>query len=632
MSMEILAPVGSKEALVAAVKGGADSVYLGGKRFGARKFSDNFEYEELEGAVNYAHDNHVKVYVTVNTLIKNSEMADAISFVRYLKDIDADAVIIQDLGLLRTIGRIDIQKHASTQMGIHSRKGLQWCHDNGIDRAILSRELTLDEIEYVIRDSPVETEVFAQGALCYSVSGGCLFSSIVGGRSGNRGECAQPCRKRYHTEKREGYLMNTADLYCADHLKRLEDIGISSIKIEGRMRSPAHTYLTSKVYSLTKNNKNDEELERSKELLMTIFNRGYGTGYMDGVKKVVQSVYPDNRGFFVGSVDIKDRRFDPEGYDINVKDGLSIFRGEEKIGGLKVSDRGKITVPFGISDGTYEIYRTYDPRIDEIKNIFSDVPRFGGMKRPQEARFEPKIVPRSKKRPDLSFYVSSLKVLRNVIRYADRIYFERNGETKAAAELCSEKGKEFVTILPRSSPFDEMCEGPVMVHSIGQANAAAGHKRFGSYHMNLFNSMFPKETDQITLSVELSKNEIREICDRYQGRLEQMVFGRIELMVTRDPEMNSCTLTDERGYAFPVYRDDNGWSHILNSADLLLLERLGELEAMGIDSFGIDLRKRPAELASKVAEAYFSRDRGAKENIREMCGGNITFGHYSRGV
>ncbi|MCL1905319.1 MAG: U32 family peptidase, partial [Methanomassiliicoccaceae archaeon] len=494
--MEILAPVGSKEALAAAIKGGADSVYLGGKRFGARKFSDNFEYGELEGAVNYAHDNNVKVYVTVNTLIKNSEMADAISFVKYLKDIDADAVIIQDLGLLRTIGRIDIQKHASTQMGIHSRKGLEWCRENGIDRAILSRELTLDEMEHVVKDSPIETEVFTQGALCYSMSGGCLFSSIVGGRSGNRGECAQPCRKRYSSEKREGYLMNTADLYCIDHMKRLEKMGITSIKIEGRMRSPAHTYLTSKAYSLTRDDKDDEELERSKNLLMTIFNRGYGTGYMDGVNKVVQSTYPDNRGFFIGNMEIKDKRFDPAGTDINVKDGLSIFAGEEKIGGFKVPNPGKITVPFGIRDGTYDLYRTYDPRIDEIKNIFSDVPRLTGMKRPTEAKFEPKTIVRERRRPDLSFYVSSSKVLRNVIRYADRIYFEQNKEIGAAAELCEKEGKEFVTILPRSSPFDEINEGPVMVHTIGQANAAAGRKRFGSYHMNFFNSMFPKDMDQ----------------------------------------------------------------------------------------------------------------------------------------
>ena len=629
--MEILVPAGSPEALVAAVKGGADSVYLGGKRFGARKFSDNFDSRQLEGAVGYAHENGVKIYITVNTLIKNSEMADAISFVKYLKDIDADAVIIQDIGLLRAIGRVEIQKHASTQMGIHSRKGLEWCHDNGIDRAILSREMTLDEIKHVVKDSPVETEVFVQGALCYCISGGCLFSSIVGGRSGNRGECAQPCRKRYKMEDREGYLMSTADLYCISNLGRLKEIGITSVKIEGRMRSPAHTYLTSKLYSLTKKGEETEELQRMKELLMTIFNRGYGTGYMDGVRTVVQPVHPDNRGFFLASAELRGGKFDSDGLDINIKDGLSVFKGEEKIGGFKVSNTGKVSVPFKINDGTYDIYRTYDPRIDEIKNIFCDVPIFSGTRTMSGARFEPRIAVRDKRRTDLSFYVSSLRVLEVVIKCADRIYFEMNRELDRAKDVCEKHGKEIVTILPRFSPFDEMTNGAVMVHDPGQMTVANGHVKYGSHHMNMFNSMFPNVLNQTTLSVELSKDEIRAICDCYPGRLEQIVFGRIELMVTRDPEMMSGTITDERGYEFPVYRDEKGLSHILNSADLMLLDHLDELSSIGIDSFGIDLRKRPAELASKVAKAFFERDRSKKNEIKEMCG-NITYGRYMQGV
>ena len=630
--MEILAPVGSPEALVAAVKGGADAVYLGGKRFGARKFSDNFDNGQLEGAVNYAHDNDVKVYVTVNTLIKNSEMADAISFVKYLKDIGADAVIIQDIGFLRTIGRIDIPKHASTQMGIHSKNGLQWCHDNGLDRVILSRELTLNEIELLVKDSPVQTEVFVQGALCYCMSGGCLFSSIVGGRSGNRGECAQPCRKRYTSEKRNGYLMNTADLYCTRHFERLRKMGIAAVKIEGRMRSPAHTYLTSKVYSMIKNNESGNELERMKQLLMTIFNRGYGTGYMDGVGNVVQPVYPDNRGQFIASVEIKDRRFDASATDIGVKDGISIFKGEEKIGGLKVTGKGRITVPFNIRDGIYEIYRTYDPRIDEIKNIFSDAPKFTGTKIPGVSKFEPKVTVRGKSDPELSFYLSSVKTLNSVISYADRVYFEMNGECIEAMRLCEKNEVEFVTILPRFYPaLDLVVNGNAMIHNPGQISAAGTAKVFGSYHMNMFNSMFPNTLHQTTLSVELSKNEIREICDRYKGRLEQMVFGRIELMVTRDPEMAPCTLTDEKGFQFPVYRDEHGLSHILNSSDLLLLDRLDDLSSMGIDSLGIDLRKRPADVSSKVAKAFYDRDVSKKGQIMEMCGA-VTQGHYMRGV
>ena len=177
--MEILAPAGSPEGLVAAIKGGCDAVYLAGKSFGARAFASNFTDQELEGAIKYAHEHGVKVNVTVNTLIKNSEMEEAVQFVQFLKDIGADAVIIQDIGLLKAIKDIPIKKHASTQMAVHSRAGLQWCADNGMDRVILARELTFDEIADVIKDSPIETEVFVQGAMCYCQSGGCLFSSIV---------------------------------------------------------------------------------------------------------------------------------------------------------------------------------------------------------------------------------------------------------------------------------------------------------------------------------------------------------------------------------------------------------------------------------------------------------------------
>lgn len=174
--MEILSPAGNPDGLAAAVKGGCDAVYLAGKDFGARAFAGNFTDRQLEGAVGYAHDRGVKVHVAVNTSLKNREVSDAVSFVRFLKDIGADAVLVQDLGLLEAIRSIDIPKHASTQMQIHSLEGLRWCAENGLDRAVLARELTMEELSRIVPDSPVETEVFIQGALCYCMSGGCLMS------------------------------------------------------------------------------------------------------------------------------------------------------------------------------------------------------------------------------------------------------------------------------------------------------------------------------------------------------------------------------------------------------------------------------------------------------------------------
>ncbi|MDR1405029.1 MAG: U32 family peptidase [Candidatus Methanoplasma sp.] len=632
--MEILSPAGSPEGLAASIKGGCDAVYLGGKTFGARAFSDNFSDAEIEGAVNYAHDRNVKVYVTVNTLIKDSEMNDALSYVRFLDDIGADAVLTQDLGLLRQIEGLSINKHASTQMGIHSAAGLDWCFENGITRAVLARELTFEELSSAIKESKIETEVFVQGAMCYCISGGCLFSSIAGGRSGNRGRCAQPCRKSYVFDGEEGFFLSNADMYGVYWLERLKSIGVSAAKIEGRMRSHAYAYLASKVYSMANRGCPEEEIRDTADLLKTVFNRGFCEGYLPGVSSLVQPGYADNRGFFLGSVSIIDRKFSLSDLNeqVNIRDGISVFRGKEKTGGFKISSLGKATVPFGIEDGRYDIYRTYDPRIDEIKNLVGKAPVLTGRGERIPYLRDIKTVARRPKDPELSFYVGSLKILEAVIGRADRICFDMNSSTEAAEKICADNSVEFAVNLPRFMPLtSDIPDCGAVVNTPDQIHLCRGRKIYGSYHMNMFNSDFPSAMYQTALSAELSKGEIEYIAGHYEGRLEAMVFGRTELMCTRDPGLSAGTLRDEFGHDFPIYRDNFGLAHILNSSDLFLLPYLGELGSMGIDSAGIDLRKRPVSLAKTVADAYRNRDLGMKGKITEMCG-SINYGHYLRGV
>lgn len=636
LHMEILAPAGSPEGLVAAIKGGCSAVYLGGKSYGARAFADNFTDQQLEGAVNYAHDRDVKVYVTVNTLIKDSEMDGAVSFIKFLSDIDVDAVLLQDVGLLKRINGIEISKHASTQMGIHSRAGLEWCKENDIDRAILARELTIEEIRMIIKDSPVETEVFVQGAMCYGVSGGCLFSSLLGGRSGNRGQCAQPCRKKYKLDTKESYIMSCADIYGLDYIPTLKEIGITSAKLEGRMRSPAYAYLASKVYSMKERGEDDETIAPTARLLQTIFNRGICDGYFGGVVSPVQSTYPDNRGYYLGNANIKNRSFNQSELTmpLNSRDGISIFKGDLKIGGFKISDITKITAPFKMPDGEYDIYRTYDPRIDEVKNIASSEPFVEGKTRRKNTAkkiLSEKII-RAESKPDMSFYVNSIRNLEAVADHADRIYFELNDNVSEAMEICKNLNINFVQILPRFDPTDISVDSPVMVNNVGQMYANRESSQiYGSYNMNMFNSSYPQMMYQTTLSVELNKSEIREITEYYPGRLEVMVFGRQELLVTRDPKMENGILEDEKEFRFPIYKDNYGISHLLNSADLMLIDQLQDLQRMGIDSFGLDLRKRPAPLAKLVAESFANRDISKKSKISEMCG-STTNGHFHRGV
>ena len=197
--VELLAPVGSFESLKAAVQNGAHAVYLGGKDFSARASANNFDRDELKEAVKYAHIRGVRVFVTTNTLIKQSELEDFIEYVKFLYDIDIDALILQDIGAAMTIKKLlpDFELHASTQMVAHSLEDVKYLESLGFDRVVLARELNVDEIKHICDNTNVDIEVFVHGALCVCYSGQCLMSSMIGNRSGNRGRCAQPCRQKY---------------------------------------------------------------------------------------------------------------------------------------------------------------------------------------------------------------------------------------------------------------------------------------------------------------------------------------------------------------------------------------------------------------------------------------------------
>ncbi|MBO6083704.1 MAG: U32 family peptidase, partial [Candidatus Methanomethylophilaceae archaeon] len=431
------------------------------------------------------------------------------------------------------------------------------------------------------------------------------------------------------------YVLSNADMYCIDYLKELESLGVTSVKIEGRMRSPAYAHLASKAYSLQLNDPDSEELEPTVKLLKTVFNRGFCHGYLDGVQNLIQSTYPDNRGQFLGKVTVTNKRFPSAGLDVGLKDGLSLFRGSEKVGGFSLTTEGTAVVPFAIPNGDYDLYRTYDPRIDEVKNTFGPTPKFtGSMKRCEKRVDLPRIERPQLPRVELSFYVSGMKVLESVLPYADRIYYD-GPDYAAAAEMCASGTKEFVLNLPRFTPEEpDLPEGmAVMVHNPGQYRKYSdGRRVYCGYIMNMFNSAFPLDPYQTTLSVELSRADIRDLCARYPKRVEVMVFGRTELMFSRDPHLKNGSIKDEKGYVFPVYRDRNDYGHILNSSDLMLFDVRKELERYGVNSFGIDVRKRPAQLAALVGKAFRSGSDADVPKIKQMCGGTFNTGHYLRGV
>lgn len=278
---ELLAPAGDMECLYAAVAAGADAIYVGGKRFGARAFAKNFDIDELTSAVKYCHLHGVKLYVTLNTLIEDREMAEAVEYAAELYRIGVDALIVADLGVISAIRRYvpNLELHASTQMSVHSTLGANAATKLGVSRVVPARELSIEDIKFIVDNSDCEIEVFLHGALCVCHSGQCLFSSLVGGRSGNRGECAQPCRLPYNNGK---YILSLKDLSLANHITELIDSGVASLKIEGRMKSPEYVYTVTNAYRQMLDEYRNSNKQES-ELLRRAFSRdGFTDGYFVG--------------------------------------------------------------------------------------------------------------------------------------------------------------------------------------------------------------------------------------------------------------------------------------------------------------------------------------------------------------
>lgn len=319
--MELLAPAGSPAACRAALANGADSVYLGGKNFSARHSAENFSDKELRQILFYAHSLKKKVYLTVNTLLDQRELESALQYIGELYREGLDAVIIQDLGLLRALRQVlpGLALHASTQMTIHNSQGCRFLKGLGVRRVVLARELSVKDIAEIKQESgEMELEAFVHGALCYSYSGQCLFSSMVGGRSGNRGRCAQPCRLPYQLVDSNHkkipfpgqtgpYLLSLSDLCLIDQMPLLKDCGVDSLKIEGRMKRPEYVAVVTRVYREALDGLDGPGMfpgqERGKHDLLTIFNRTLSHGYFIlDEKGLLSSQRPNNRGILIGRI------------------------------------------------------------------------------------------------------------------------------------------------------------------------------------------------------------------------------------------------------------------------------------------------------------------------------------------
>ena len=377
---ELLSPAGDMECFFAAVENGADAVYFGLKDFSARASADNFAIDDASKAIAYARKRSVKVYIAINTLIKTNELERVVDYLIALDELQPDALILQDMGLLYLIQSQfpHFQLHASTQMTIHNLAGVKRLERMGFKRVVLSRELSIDEIKNISQNTSMEVEVFVHGALCYSYSGLCFFSSMTGGRSGNRGRCAQPCRMYYKSQPDEGgYLFSMKDLRTLSQIQALMTAGIHSFKIEGRMKSPEYVAVVTHTYRQAIDGKLKDE-EAAIHLMNTVFSREAACSYLikengqrnsktadiGAVKPsdMINPSYPANIGSYAGEV-IKSGKgyvIIRAGAEIGVRDLLQVFENSAEepallhVKSIKVDGRRV----FGIKAGDIAIVDT----------------------------------------------------------------------------------------------------------------------------------------------------------------------------------------------------------------------------------------------------------------------------------
>jgi putative protease len=358
-NLELLAPAGSLEAATAAVEAGANAFYLGGKLFGARHYAPNFDDETLAGVVRYAHLRGVFVYITVNTLVDNSEIPALVSYLRFLYEIGVDAILVQDVGVAAIAAKVvpHMPLHASTQMTIHNLAGVEFLAKQGFSRVVLAREVSLDDIKHICSHSPIEIETFGHGALCICYSGQCLMSSMIGGRSGNRGQCAQPCRLPYSLVGSEGnllspedageYLLSPKDLCTLELLPQLIEAGVASFKLEGRMKRPEYVAIAVDTYrqAIDRYSASPSTYsvfpEEVKDLAQS-FNRGFTSAYLlkNEGPDMMSDRRPNNRGVHIGRV---------TGYDAKHRTAIVKLEAALAVGDIvecwvKVGGRVNITV------------------------------------------------------------------------------------------------------------------------------------------------------------------------------------------------------------------------------------------------------------------------------------------------
>ena len=543
MLPELLSPAGSPEALRAAVAGGADAVYIGGSAFNARINATNFTIEQIKEAADYCHKRGVRLHVAVNILILDREMKDALEYIRELYLAGVDAVICADMGLAKEIHRHfhDLELHGSTQMSGHNLEAAKLMADMGFARMVTAREMSREDIASLCRTSPIDIEIFIHGAICVSHSGQCLMSSLIGGRSGNRGLCAQPCRMQYNGS----YPLSIKDMCLATHIPEIIDMGVRSLKIEGRMKSPDYVYGVTRIYRRLLDEKRGATPAEIKELEALFSRSGFTDGYYVGkISKTMNGIRSES-------------------------DKAATYRSTKKQS--ESSPKPEIE-PYNRSfDKELELS---DYRKEKAKKCLSA--RFydaGSI--PREHPFDIVYLPLEKYDPKKA----------NGVLLPPVIY---------------DRDKEQVL-----QKIKSLSPGHIMVTNIGQLDIAraSGAHIHGDFRLNAFNSLSASALielgiEDIILSPELTLAQIRDII----LQKSVIIYGAQPLMLLEKRLMQK-ELRDRKNAKFPIITE-SGRDILFNSQVTYMLDREKELKNAFVNNRHFIFSTETREEVKAVISAY----------------------------
>lgn len=661
--MELLAPAGNMECLKTAVKSGADAVYFAGKNFGARSFADNFSEEELREAVAYCHLRGVKAYVTVNTMTLDKEFEELDALIALLADAGVDAVIVQDMGVLKRVREIcpDLPIHASTQMTVHNLAGVKVLESLGVERVVLSRELTGKEIRYIKDNCNLKLEVFVHGAMCMSYSGQCLMSSVLGGRSGNRGKCAQPCRLSYaQKDERERFYLSLKDMSLIGHLQELAETGVASLKIEGRMKGPQYVAAVVETYRRCLDEKRMPREDEILRLNHVFYRGGLTDGYYTGKKGIEMFAFdkPDNP-YDKNDTPLQNQsieRTTPIACRVVLREGETpeimlsgmghqiLHRGSAPLETAQKNPVTKESVREQIAKtgGTAFVFEPLE--IEITGNPFVPVKVLNGLRRDavealtsalllegkKPMKRTPLLLPEAKQRTlaitagvhtkEQFAAICELPVefvdvpLSVVYEHAD--YFLAHKERVVIAPPVIMTDSTYQTVCNQLKSLNRMGFSLLRAENIHWLTQKDWNL-LGGHRLNIANSFALQQYRElglksICLSAELNLAQVRDI--RKYLPAELLIYGHLPLMITENcvlKNMKSCPcdgvgeMIDRKGIRFPILKDDGACrSVILNSVPLYLADKMTEVRRCGIAYGRVQFTIEKPDACRDILEQY----------------------------